>query len=164
MFSFKFTNWMTNSVDPDQMASSEAIWSGSTLFAKVGVVVNSRIRVIRNKYAPILSQLFPFIAYHLFRRAVAFSKANRKSQIVSFLSRMTENLPRVSGSFYSLPYLSENLYLSLYYLLCVWTCWINVKQCRPSSVASNATSVLWLRLFCPNNQRQIQEDFWGDSI
>ena len=25
---------MTNSVDPDQMASSEAIWSGSTLFAK----------------------------------------------------------------------------------------------------------------------------------
>ena len=33
-----------NSVDPDQMAS-EAIWSGSTLFAKVGDVVNSRIRV-----------------------------------------------------------------------------------------------------------------------
>ena len=45
MFSFKFTNRMTNSVDPDQMPSSEAIWSGSTLFAKVGVVVNSRIRV-----------------------------------------------------------------------------------------------------------------------
>ena len=42
---FKFTNWKTNSVDPDQMASSEAIWSGSTLFAKVGVVLNSRIRV-----------------------------------------------------------------------------------------------------------------------
>ena len=28
---------MTNSVDPDQMASEEAIWSGSTLFAKVEV-------------------------------------------------------------------------------------------------------------------------------
>ena len=27
------------------MASSEAIWSGSTLLAKVGVVVNSRVRV-----------------------------------------------------------------------------------------------------------------------
>ena len=40
MFLFKFTNWMTNSVDPDQMASSEAIWFGSTLFAKEGVVVN----------------------------------------------------------------------------------------------------------------------------
>ena len=34
---------MTNSVDPDQMASS-----GSTLLAKVGVVVNSRIRVNGN--------------------------------------------------------------------------------------------------------------------
>ena len=36
---------MTNSVDPDQMASSEATWSRATLCAKVGVVVNSRIRV-----------------------------------------------------------------------------------------------------------------------
>ena len=26
---------MVNSADPDQMASSEAIWSGSTLFANV---------------------------------------------------------------------------------------------------------------------------------
>ena len=28
------TNWMTNSADPDQLASEEANWSGSTLFAK----------------------------------------------------------------------------------------------------------------------------------
>ena len=27
---------MPNSVDPDQLASSEANWSGSTLFAKAG--------------------------------------------------------------------------------------------------------------------------------
>ena len=27
---------MTNSADPDQLASSEANWSGSTLFANVG--------------------------------------------------------------------------------------------------------------------------------
>ena len=27
---------MANSVDPDQLASSEANWSGSTLFAKAG--------------------------------------------------------------------------------------------------------------------------------
>ena len=27
---------MTNSADPDQLASAEANWSGSTLFAKVG--------------------------------------------------------------------------------------------------------------------------------
>ena len=36
---------MTNSVDPDQMASEEAISSGTTLFAEVGVVVFSRLRV-----------------------------------------------------------------------------------------------------------------------
>ena len=28
---------MTNSADPDQLASSEANWSGSTLFAKQGI-------------------------------------------------------------------------------------------------------------------------------
>ena len=44
MFLFKFTNWMTNSAASDQMASSKSIWSGSTLFAKIGVVMNSRIR------------------------------------------------------------------------------------------------------------------------
>ena len=27
---------MTNSADPDQLASSEANWSGATLFAKAG--------------------------------------------------------------------------------------------------------------------------------
>ena len=39
------TNWMTNSTDPDQLASSEALWSGSeadwsgsTLFAKAGYI------------------------------------------------------------------------------------------------------------------------------
>ena len=40
---------MNDSVDPNQMASLESIWSGSTLFAKVWVVVNSRIRV-KDKY------------------------------------------------------------------------------------------------------------------
>ena len=29
---------MTNSADPDQLASSEANWSGSTLFAKAGKI------------------------------------------------------------------------------------------------------------------------------
>ena len=46
MFLFKFTNLTTNSVDPDQIA----IWSESTQFAKVGVVVNSKIRVNNPKY------------------------------------------------------------------------------------------------------------------
>ena len=30
---------MTNSADPDQLASSEANWSGSTLFAKAGYIL-----------------------------------------------------------------------------------------------------------------------------
>ena len=41
---------LNDSVDPDQITSSEAIWSGSTLFAKVGVLVNSRIRVKAANY------------------------------------------------------------------------------------------------------------------
>ena len=49
---------MTNSVDPDQMASEEAIWSGSTLFAKVGVVMNSRIRVKETGYTECFALVF----------------------------------------------------------------------------------------------------------
>ena len=33
---YKFTYWITNSADPDQLTSSETNWSGSTLFAKAG--------------------------------------------------------------------------------------------------------------------------------
>ena len=33
---YTFTDWMANSADPDHLASSEANWSGSTLFAKAG--------------------------------------------------------------------------------------------------------------------------------
>ena len=36
---------MTNSADPDQLAFSEANWSGSTLFAKTGHDVFSKGRV-----------------------------------------------------------------------------------------------------------------------
>ena len=36
---------MTNSADPDQLASSEANSSGSTLFAKTGHVVLSKRRI-----------------------------------------------------------------------------------------------------------------------
>ena len=33
---------MTNSADPDQLASSEANWSGSTLFAKAGHIMDKQ--------------------------------------------------------------------------------------------------------------------------
>ena len=35
----KFAYLMTNNADPDQLASSEANWSGSTLFAKAGHIL-----------------------------------------------------------------------------------------------------------------------------
>ena len=41
---YKFTYLMANSADPDQLASSEDSWSGSTLFAKAG-----HIRVQQDK-------------------------------------------------------------------------------------------------------------------
>ena len=41
---------MTNSVDPDQLASEEANRSGSALFAKIGHVVFSKRRVNKNLF------------------------------------------------------------------------------------------------------------------
>ena len=35
---YKFIYLMANSADPDQLVSSEANWSGSTLFAKAGYI------------------------------------------------------------------------------------------------------------------------------
>ena len=35
---YKFPYLMANSADPDQLASEEANWSGSTLFAKAGYI------------------------------------------------------------------------------------------------------------------------------
>ena len=43
---YKFAYLMANSADPDQLASSEANWSGSTLFAKQDISGFSRTRVM----------------------------------------------------------------------------------------------------------------------
>ena len=55
---------MTNSADPDQLASSEANWSGSTLFAKTGHVVLSKRRVIGRRRVfsriPLVRSVYPF--------------------------------------------------------------------------------------------------------
>ena len=42
---YKFAYLLANSADPNQLASSEANWSGSTLFAKAGYIGFSRTRV-----------------------------------------------------------------------------------------------------------------------
>ena len=53
---------MANSADPDQLASSEANWSGSTLFAKTGHVVFSKRRVKTGLGALIHYIVFPLTA------------------------------------------------------------------------------------------------------
>ena len=45
---------MANSADPDQLASEEANWSGSTLFAKTGHVVFNKRRVKNQPDTPLL--------------------------------------------------------------------------------------------------------------
>ena len=47
---------MTNSVDPDQLASSEANWSGSTLFVKTlsKIVVDNKAELALNLFIQFL--------------------------------------------------------------------------------------------------------------
>ena len=50
---------MTNSVDPDQLASEEASWSGSALFAKTGHVVFSKRSVNKDIFSyPVLKYMW----------------------------------------------------------------------------------------------------------
>ena len=62
----KLTYLMTNSVDPYQLASSEANWSGSTLFAKTEHVVFSKRRVKSTKLYIHFIYLFHFIFLYFF--------------------------------------------------------------------------------------------------
>ena len=62
---------MTNSADPDQLASSEANWSGSILFAKTGHVLFSKRRVnnasVVGTHSNCLSEWFlTTCTYHMF--------------------------------------------------------------------------------------------------
>ena len=51
---------MANSADPDQLASSEANWSGSTLFAKAGYILVQQDKgwKIRHKESGLLFNRF----------------------------------------------------------------------------------------------------------
>ena len=61
LFHFFYMKWMKTSVDPDQLASDEASWSGSTLFSKgvYGVWVLYGAAFIVNS----VEQLFPFFIW-----------------------------------------------------------------------------------------------------
>ena len=58
---------MANSADPDQLASSEANWSGSTLFAEQIISRFSRIRVNLLLNKTIDSQNFAKLCIALYR-------------------------------------------------------------------------------------------------
>ena len=66
---------MTNSADPDQLASSEANWSGSALFAKIGISGISRTRV---KYWTLSGSRY------LERKNVADQYANLSANLSAF--------------------------------------------------------------------------------
>ena len=66
---------MANSADPDQLASSEANWSGSTLFAKQGISGFSRTRV--KWILPFLNLNIPTVA-NMDSDAVQNQKQNYK--------------------------------------------------------------------------------------
>ena len=57
----KFTHLITSSADPDQLASSEANWPGSTLFAKAEYIWVSRTKVLGHSehfsFSPVTSVL-----------------------------------------------------------------------------------------------------------
>ena len=54
---------MTNSADPDQLASSDANWSGSTLFAKAVYILASRLELLKQQIL-ILKKFFYHHKFH----------------------------------------------------------------------------------------------------
>ena len=62
---------MKNSVDPDQMASSEAIWSGSTLFSKAMAILVQQEKglntVCSNIIAHLEQHIYVFVQQTCFR-------------------------------------------------------------------------------------------------
>ena len=64
-YQYGFLVWMKNSVDPDQLASSEASWSWSTWFSKDGIVFlkiyGQNLLISSNKATHIDLSAFPLL-------------------------------------------------------------------------------------------------------
>ena len=87
---------MTNSADPDQLASSEANWSGSTLFAKTGHVVFVCVEVLRPSQPNGVMSSTVSLPNHTFTGQALSSK--RLTSIVHILPPETDNCPSwISG-------------------------------------------------------------------
>ena len=81
---YKFTYLIANSADPDQLASSEANWSVSTLFAKQNISGFSRTRVkafnqhMKNAVCLLLHFFFFYLFIYLFIFVVVVSLLFKK--------------------------------------------------------------------------------------
>ena len=74
---------MANSADPNQLASSEANWSGSTLFAKQGISGFSRTRVNNNsrvglEYIETMACIVKFVYLSILYSAIVFDFISNK--------------------------------------------------------------------------------------
>ena len=140
---YKFTYWMTNSADPDQLPSEEANWSGSTLFAKVRPirVQQHRVKVRSKVYSRKKPKFFFF----------QFFKENKKSWY--FMWIICKSIHMKHQNLFSLKkktmkILPAAVWLQPYgwtpYYICakIWTSpllpvnvskywWVCAKQCRP---------------------------------
>ena len=95
---------MTNSADPDQLASSEANWSGSHCLQRQGISRFSRTRVKGNGYSIRGGNVRVVFASLLKKRFLLEQTSFQKGldmqeckQEVTKVNKFTENLPSVSS-------------------------------------------------------------------
>ena len=119
----KFTYLMANSADPDQLASSEANWSGSTLFAKQDISGFSKTRVNRENLHFILLQwnLYIILVFIKYFKFFIYIKTN-----VSFLNR------RLSYQKRHKEYLTRLTFSKQMYINLICTNQINTTTVLPS--------------------------------
>ena len=98
--SYKFTNWMKNSVDPDQMTSSEIIWSGSTTVFKGNAYPGSPGQGLKSIIIVIMVLLL--IVYSALRQIYSFGRCLYKIIVWKLRTRkMLSAFPMLSD--YTLP-------------------------------------------------------------
>ena len=135
---------MANSADLDQLASSEANWSGSTLFAKAGLSGFSRTRINpKNSFKISSRKIFTYCdSFHSHREPSSDSLMLKQffgwmwnSVLMNLFSELFNNL------------------LPIFYLfVCFTKCfWWNGKECRSWSDCSTRRSLIWVCTVCIYN-------------
>ena len=132
---YKFTYLMANSADPDQLASSEANWSGSTLFAKAGYIRLQQDYYLFNisgkdvfclafyfkwKYFVLIDHI---LSETIFRFCFCVLFSNFYSKI-KFTAKNWSNL----CNFYSKVIFLDFLYQKIFFIFLCWILIIDVSQ------------------------------------